>query len=130
MQIARNIDVEDTVRQALTGFFTIYCRPLPKDFTVPSLLVTQVGGDDENTISRFDIVLDSRANDEATAMLNLRNAIGVLKAAAGSQNTGISYVTVNSSASWGVDPVRPELAMCSARLTVLAHEENAEVNES
>ena len=128
MQIRRNIDIEDEIRMALTDHITTYCRPLPKDFTVPCILVQQVGGTDENHISSFDVVLDSRANDEATALLNLRNAVGILKAVASDQNTGLSYVTVNSSGSWGSDPVRPELAMCSARLTVLAHEENAEVS--
>ena len=127
MQIRRNIDIENEVRKVLKDYMTTYCPPLPKNFTVPSILVTQVGGTDENKISQFDVTLDSRAKDEETAMLNLRNAIGILKAVAGQQTTGISYIEVNSSASWGADPVRPELAMCSARLSVLAHEENVEV---
>ena len=128
MIINRSIDIEEEIRSALTGYILTYCRPLPADFTVPCILVQQVGGGDENHINSFEVVLDSRADTEADALLNLRNAVGILKAVAGQQNTGISYVTVNSSGSWGTDPVRPELAMCSARLTVLAHEEKVEVS--
>ena len=127
MIINRSIDIEDEVRQALSGFFTAYCRPLPKDFTVPSILVQQVGGTDESTIDSFDVVLDSRANTEAEASELLRNAIGALKAIAANQTTALRYVSVNSSGSWGVDPVRPDLAMCSARIRVIAHEEQTEV---
>lgn len=127
MIIQKSIDVEDEVRQALSGFLTAYCRPLPSDFDVPSILVQQVGGTDENTIDTFEIVLDSRAKTEAEALDLLRNAVGILKAVAGNQTTALRYVAVNSSGSWGVDPVRPDLAMCSARLRVIAHEETTNV---
>lgn len=119
----RSIDIENTVRLALNGLFTIYCRPLPKSLALPCLEVQQVGGTDANTIDTFEIVLDARAKDEATANELLRNAVGVLKEVAKLQTSAIRSVTVNSSGSWGSDPVRPDLAMCSARLRVVAHQE-------
>lgn len=127
MIIQKSIDVEDVVRQALSDYFTAYCRPLPSDFTVPSILIQQVGGTDENTIDSFEIVLDSRAETEAEALELLRNAVGILKKTAAGQSTALRYVSVNSSGSWGLDPVRPDLAMCSARLRVIAHEETTNV---
>lgn len=127
MIINRSIDVEDEVRQALSGYVTAYCRPLPKDFTVPSILVQQVGGTDANTIDSFEVVLDARAETDAEANETLRNAIGILKAVIASQTTALRHVSVNSSGSWGNDPVRPDLAMCSARIRVIAHEERTEV---
>ena len=129
MIIQRNIDIEDEVRNALSEYITAYCRPLPEDFTVPSILVQQVGGTDENAIDTFEVVLDSRAETDAEALELLRNAVGILKVIAERQTTALRYVAVNSSGSWGVDPVRPELAMCSARLSVIAHEEITEVNK-
>lgn len=127
MIINRSIDVEDEVRQALSGYVTAYCRPLPKDFTVPSILVQQVGGTDANTIDSFEVVLDARADTDAEANETLRTAIGILKAVTANQTTALRHVSVNSSGSWGNDPVRPDLAMCSARIRVIAHEERTEV---
>lgn len=127
MIINRSIDVEDEVRQALSGHVKAYCRPLPKDFTVPSILVQQVGGTDANTIDSFEVVLDARAETDVEANETLRNAIGILKAVTANQTTALRHVSVNSSGSWGNDPVRPDLAMCSARIRVIAHEERTEV---
>lgn len=127
MEIIRSIDIENTTREVLAEYMTAYCLPLPADFTVPSILIQQVGGTDEAKIDTFEITLDSRADNEATALENLRNAIGILKARASQQDTALAYITVNTSGSWGRDPVRPELAMCSARLTVVAHQETTEV---
>ena len=128
MQISRSIDIEDVIREALSDYITAYCRPLPAKFVLPSILVQQVGGSDTDTIDSFEIVLDSRAETEAVASETLRNAIGILKEIANRQTTAIRYVSVNTSGSWGNDPVRPELAMCSARIRVIAHLENVEVN--
>ena len=127
MKIERMIDIEDTVRQALSPYITTYCRPLPKDFTVPSILVTQVDGGDDDTINTFGIVLDARAEYEGEANETLRTAVGILKTVARLQTSDIRHVDVNTSGSWGIDPVRPELTMCSARLNVVAHTEHVEV---
>lgn len=128
MEILRSIDIEDVVRLALTDYFQIYCRPLPSNFTVPSLEVSRVGGSEKSTIDKFDIVLDSRATEEAEADEQLRNAIGALKRIAKEQSTSIRAVEVNSIGSWGSDPVRPDLAMCSARLRLVAHQEKHTLN--
>ena len=127
MIINKSIDVEDVVRQALSGHLNAYCRPLPKDFDVPCILVQQVGGTDANTIDSFEIVLDARAETEAEANETMRTAIGILKTVAAYQTTALRYVSVNSSGSWGNDPVRPDLSMYSARIRVIAHEEQTEV---
>ena len=124
LEIIRSIDIEDVIRTALSGHFTIYCRPLPAKFTVPSLEISSVGGTDENEVDTFDVVLDARAQEDAEANELLRDAIGALKAIAKQQTTAIRHVTVNASGSWGSDPVRPDLAMYSARLRMTAHQES------
>ena len=124
LEINRSIDIEDVIRTALSGHFTIYCRPMPAKFTVPSLEISSVGGTDENEVDTFDVVLDARAQEDADANELLRNAIGTLKAIAKKQTTAIRHVTVNASGSWGSDPVRPDLAMYSARLRMTAHQES------
>jgi hypothetical protein len=128
MEILRSIDVENIIRLALTDYFQIYCRPLPEKFTVPSLEVSRVGGTDKSTIDTFDVVLDSRAKNEAEADELLRTAIGALKQIAKEQTTPLRHVEVNTSGSWGTDPVRPDLAMCSARLRIVAHQEKIIIN--
>ena len=124
MFIERSIDIEDVVRLALADHLTAYCRPLPTDYRLPCILVSKVGGTDRDKIDTFEVVLDSRAKTEYEADLTLRNAIGILKAVEG---TAIRHVTVNSSGSWGSDPARPDLAMCSARLRIVAHVERATI---
>lgn len=124
LEIIRSIDIEDVIRTALSGRFTIYCRPLPAKFTVPSLEISSAGGTDENEVDTFDVVIDARAQEDAEANELLRNAIGTLKAIAKQQTTAIRHVTVNASGSWGSDPVRPDLAMYSARLRMTAHQES------
>jgi hypothetical protein len=128
MEILRSIDIENIIRLALTDYFQIYCRPLPEKFTVPSLEVSRVGGTDKSTIDTFDVMLDSRAKSEAEADELLRTAIGALKQIAKEQTTPLRHVEVNTSGSWGTDPVRPDLAMCSARLRIVAHQEKIIIN--
>lgn len=124
INIERSIDVEDAVRNALSPYLTVYCRPLPANYALPNILVTQTGGTDENKIDSFIVSLDSRAETEADALEYLRNAIGILRAVAQTHETEIRHVDVETSGSWGADPVRPDLAMCSARLEIVAHMEN------
>ena len=120
--IRRSVDIEDEVRIALKDYLTIYCRPLPANFTTPCILVTQVGGtDEEGAIDIVDVVLDARAKTSAEANETLRNAVAIMRQAAKEQTTAIRHLEVNSSGSWGADPVRPDLAMYSARLRVWAH---------
>lgn len=127
MKINKSIDIENEVRTALAPHLTVYCRPLPAEYGLPNILVTQVGGTDSQTVDTFEVVLDARAKLEAEAFDCLRTAIAILKTTAKEQTTALRYVTVNSSGSWGTDPVRPDLAMCSARLAIVAHQIPTEV---
>ena len=127
MIISKSIDIEEEIRSALSEYQTAYCRPLPAEYTLPHILITQVGGQTVQTIDTFYVVLDSRAETEAAALDYLNTAIGILKQVAKEQTTAIRHVTVNSSGSWGNDPVRPDLAMCSARLDVVAHQTIKEI---
>ena len=127
MIIRKSIDVENEIRRALSDYMTVYCRPLPAEYDLPNILITQVGGSDRDTIDTFSVVLDARASTEAASLDYLNTAIGVLRQAAKEQTTEIRHVVVNSSGSWGQDPVRPDLAMCSARLEVTAHQTTMEV---
>lgn len=121
MVIERSFDIEDEVRVALSPFYETHCRPLPANYGLPCVLVSQVGGTDLNKIDTFDVVLDFRAATNADAMIAMRSCLGILKAVAKNQTTAIRHVTVNSSGSWGNDPVRPDLVMCSARVQIVAH---------
>ena len=126
--IKRSVDIEDEVRIALKDHLTAYCRPLPKDFSLPCILITQVGGTDQDgQIDTFEVTLDARADNAADANETLRNAIGVLRKTAGDQTTAIRFVEVNSSGSWGSDPARPDLSMYSARIRVVAHLETKSI---
>lgn len=127
MIINKSIDIEEEIRSALSEYQTAYCRPLPAEYTLPHILITQVGGQTVQTIDTFYVVLDSRAETEAAALDYLNTAIGILKQVAKEQTTAIRHVTVNSSGSWGNDPVRPDLALCSARLDVVAHQTIKEI---
>lgn len=128
MEIERSIDIEDEVRIALSPYFTIYCRPLPENFELPSLLVTQTGGYDENRIDNFNITIDSRAETEAEALDLLLDATATLKEIARAQTTRLRFISINSCGSWGIDPVRSEIAMTSAQLTVYTHKITKTIN--
>lgn len=135
MVIKQSIDIEDAIRSILiTAGLTAYCRPLPANFSTPSLLITATGGtveeswSNEGKIDSFTVVIDSRADTEANALALLRSAIGILKASVATQTTSVRTVTVNTQYSWGLDPVRPDLAMCSANLTVRAHTEKITIS--
>ena len=66
---------------------------------------------------------------DAEAVDYLNTAIGILRQVAKEQTSRIRHVTVNSSGSWGKDPVRPDLSMHSARLDVVAHQSETEVDQ-
>jgi hypothetical protein len=127
MIIKKSIDIEDEVRKALDPYMTVYCQPLPAEYDLPHILISQVGGMESQTIDTFAVVLDSRATTEAAALDYLNTAKGIVRKVAKEQTTALRHVVVNSSGSWGVDPVRPDLAMCSARLEITAHQIDTEV---
>lgn len=125
--ISKSIDIEDEIRKALSPYIRTYCRPLPMNYVLPNILVSQVGGVDSNTIDTFTVVIDARADTEADASDTLRTAVGLLKAIAKAQTTKLRHIVVNTSGSWGADPVRPDLAKCTATLLVTVHQEKTEV---
>ncbi len=127
MIINKSIDIENEVRIALKDYMTVYCRPLPKNYSLPHILVTWVGGNDTNTIDKFRVVLDARAEVDGEAVEYLNTAIGILKQVAKEQTTALRHVTINSYTPWGEDPVRPDLTMCSAALEITAHQYKTEV---
>lgn len=128
IDIERSYDIEDEIRKVLSPYITCFCRPLPAKFPVPSVLVTQTGGADLNHVDTINVVLDSRAEHEAEALETLRNALGILRKAVKDQTSQLRHMEVISSGSWGADPVRPDLAMCSATITVVAHLENLTIS--
>lgn len=123
MNILKSIDIEDETRIALKDYVTVYVRPLPENFTVPSLLVEQMGGSSANTIDGFLLRLSSRAKTDAEANDLIRTALAVLEAQSQAQFGKLRYSTENSLASWGSDPVRPDLKLCTATVQVFAHKE-------
>lgn len=127
MTINKSIDIEEEIRTALSPYQTAYCRPLPAEYSLPNILITQVGGTQADTIDTFEVVLDSRAETEADALGYLNTAVAILIQTAKEQTTALRHVTINTSGSWGADPVRPDLAMCSARITATAHRQIVEV---
>lgn len=124
INILRPYDIEDEIRKALKDYLTVYVRPLPENFTTPSILVTATGGQSENTIDSFMVVLDSRARTDAEADELLRNALGILEARVTEQFGALRSVTINSLANWGSDPVRPDLKLRTMTVMVTAHRES------
>lgn len=130
MNILRPVDIEDECRKALTDHLTAYVRPLPKTYNLPNVLISCTGGESGNTIDRFTVVLDARAETAAEA-LELRNtAIGLLEKQAQNQVGALRNVEINSLGSWGSDPVRPDLKLATATVIVTAHRENFTIPES
>lgn len=127
MIIYRPVDIEEEIRAQLADHFTVYVRPLPANFAVPSLLITATGGTSKNTIDNFTVVIDARANTPAAADELARNALGALERIAKEQKGALRYLRINALANWRVDPVRPELSMRTITAQVKAHRENATI---
>lgn len=130
MIIYRSIDIEDEIRKAIGDYVTAYVRPLPDNFDVPSVLVELMGGTSENTIDSFTVRISARATTDAEALETLRNALGILKHQSKEQIGGIRYTAENNLMSWGNDPIRPDLKLCSATVTAIAHKESVEISDS
>lgn len=134
MIINQSIDIEEAVRASLAGYMTTYVAPLPKAFTVPCILVRAAGGGSESNahgmgvVDAFTVTLDARAEDENDALAYIRRAVGIVEAVGAAQTAGFS-AQLNSLYSWGVDPVRPDLAMCSATLVLTAHRDTITIEE-
>ena len=122
--IRRSVDIEDEIRKALKNYMTAYCRPLPANYSLPCILITQIGGSDvEGQVDTFNVTLDARAKEAADANETLRNALGILRKVTEEQTTPLRHIVVNSSGNWGSDPVRPDIAMYSAQISVVVHQE-------
>lgn len=130
MNILRPVDIEEEIRKALNGYFATYVRPLPAKYTLPNLLIAATGGSTSNTVDTFTVTLQARATEDADALETLRTALGVLEYQAGAQVGALRNVVINSLASWGNDPARPDLKLCSATVLVTAHRESFEISDS
>ena len=129
MNILRPCDIENEIRLALAEVFTVYVRPLPATFSLPSLLITATGGRTSNTIDTFTVTIDARAETDAEAYELLSNALGALEVKVQEQAGALRNVVINSLARWGADPVRPDLKLCTATVLVTAHREAYEISE-
>lgn len=127
--ILRPCDIEDEIRLALKDYLTCYVRPLPDNFTTPSLLIRATGGQSENTIDIFMVVIDARAKTDAEASDLIRTALGVLELQTAKQTGALRNISVNSMASWGSDPVRPDLKLCTLTVMVTAHRESLTITK-
>lgn len=127
MNINRQIDIEDEIRLALTDYFEVYCHTLPKDYGLPNVVVDQTGGTSSNTIDTFQIKISVRAKNDADAIDTMRDVLGVLEYQTEHQFGALRHIAVNSMASWGSDPVRPDLKLCTMTAIVIAHRETYEI---
>lgn len=123
MIIKRPVDIEEEIRKALAVYFTAYVRPLPANFSVPSLLITATGGTSKDNIDNFTVSIDARAETDAEADELARNALGALKELANQQVGELRFMELNALANWKTDPVRPELKMRTITAQVYAHRE-------
>ena len=128
MNIDRQIDIENEIRLALTNYFEAYCRPLPEKYGLPNVLIEQTGGTTSNTIDSFQVKLSVRAKTDEEAMDTMRDVLGVLEYQTAHQFGALRHISVNSLASWGVDPARPDLKLCTITAIVIAHRENNEIS--
>lgn len=128
MEIWKPVDIEEEIRLALKDFLTVYVRPLPASYALPCVLIAGNGGNTSNTIDTFTVTLSVKAETDAEALDTLRNALGVLEAQAQNQVGALRNVIINSLASWGVDPVRPDLKLCTATVLVTVHREKVTIN--
>ena len=101
-----------------------------EEYGLPCLLVSCTGGTTRNEVDTFTVVIDARAETDASAYEILSNALGVLGEQANIQDGALRNVTINSLARWGSDPVRPDLKLCTATVLVVAHREAATIQES
>lgn len=129
MKIYQSIDIEEEIRQAITNYVTAYVRPLPEDFTTPSVLIELMGGTTENTIDNFLVRFSARAKTDADALKLLRKVLGILEYLTKAQDGELRFSVENNLMSWGNDPVRPDLKLATATVNVLAHKQIVEIDE-
>lgn len=118
----RSIDIEDEARAILAVYYTAYCDPLPKSYSLPFIRVTNAGGSESNQVDTFTVAVEAYADSDAEACEIARNAVGILK------ESTYYYVRENTKPTRFQDPLRPDL--CRYRTTVLitAHQETFTIN--
>ena len=129
MNILRPVDIEEQARLALKDYFTTYVRPLPKNFTLPCILITATGGTSNNEVDTFTLTLNARAETDAEAYELITTALGALEQQTKNQFGALRNLVINSLARWGSDPVRPDLKLCTATVLVTCHREAYEIPE-
>lgn len=128
MNILIPIDIEDECRLALKPYFpNVDAGDLPIDLKTPHLRVRMTGGGTANSIDSFNVTIDSRALTDVEALDQIRKAQGVLEKQCEMQFGALRYININSLASWGSDPVRPDLKLCTLTATITAHRESLEI---
>lgn len=127
MNILKPVDIEDEVRLALKDYFEVYCRPLPENYGLPNVLVEQTGGSTENKIDTFQVRLSVRAKTDAESNDVMRTVLGVLQTRSEEQFGALRHMSLNSQASWGTDPARPDLKLCTALVLLTVHRETVTI---
>lgn len=127
MNILKPVDIENEVRIALKDYFEAYCRPLPETYGLPNVLIEQTGGDTENQIDTFQVRLSVRAETDAEANDVMRTVLGVLQTRCEEQFGALRHMSLNSQASWGTDPARPDLKLCTALVLLTVHRETVTI---
>lgn len=127
MNILKPVDIEDEVRLALKDYFEVYCRPLPENYGLPNVLIEQTGGSSRDQIDTFQVRLSVRAKTDAEANDVMRTVLGVLQVRAEEQFGALRHMSLNSQASWGTDPVRPDLKLCTALVLLTVHRETVTI---
>lgn len=122
------IDIENECRLALKPYFpNVDAGDLPEVLNVPHLRIRMTGGGTSDTIDRFNITLDARDLTDEKALTLIRKAQGVLEYQCKAQFGALRHIDINSLASWGSDPVRPDLKLCTLTATITAHRESLEI---
>lgn len=130
MNILKPVDIENEVRLALKDYFEACNRPLPKTYGLPNVLIEQTGGSSRDKIDTFQVRLSVRAETDEEASDVMRTVLGVLQTRCEEQFGALRHMSLNSQASWGTDPVRPDLKLCTALVLLTVHRETVTISES
>lgn len=128
MTILVSVDIEKEVVAALKDKFNVCLRPLPETYNTPITLVEILGGTSDKTIDTFTVRLSTRAKTNGDALNTLQQILGYLDYQTKNQVGKLSFSTEQNLTSWGNDPIRPDLCLCTATVQVIAHKESFTIN--